>query len=251
MEQLLARNLRKLIEEPLSSPWLPEAPEAFARTICDEMKIAPAPAQFDAVVEGLRGRVMILTGGPGTGKTTTTRAILEAHLRCGRKVLLASPTGRAAKRLAEVTGQAAMTIHRLLEVDPKTFQFKRTQENPLECHLLIVDEVSMVDLFLAHSLIRALPAGLPNSCWWATPTSCPAWAPAMCCTISSPARPSPVVRLTEIFRQAATEHHHHQRAQGESWGDARPAAHPSLAVQRLPVHPAGRCAARGAKDSAT
>ncbi len=96
-------------------------------------------------------------------------------------MLLASPTGRAAKRLSEVTGQAALTIHRLLEVDPKSFQFKRNAEHPLECDLLIVDEVSMVDLHLAFSLMRALPEGRSSS-WWAMPISCPAWAPAMCCT---------------------------------------------------------------------
>ncbi len=75
-------------------------------------------------MEALRSRVLILTGGPGTGKTTTTQAILQAHLRCERKVLLASPTGRAAKRLSEVTGHPAQTIHRLLEVDPNLFHLQ-------------------------------------------------------------------------------------------------------------------------------
>ena len=89
-------------------------------------------------IESDRFTSLILYGPPGTGKTTTTRAILQAHVGCQRNVVLASPTGRAAKRLSEVTGYPAMTIHRLLEVDPTTFQFKRNHENPIECDTLIV-----------------------------------------------------------------------------------------------------------------
>ncbi len=202
LEQSLARGLRRLIDDPLDSPWLPADVDIFVETLSREMGFTLAEKQVQAVCEALRSRVMVLTGGPGTGKTTTTRAILHAHLRCGRKVLLASPTGRASKRLAEVTGCQAQTIHRLLEVDPKTFQFKRNAENPLECDTLIVDEVSMVDLHLAHSLVRALPAGA-QLILVGDADQLPSVGAGNVLRDLIASEQAPVVRLTEVFRQAA------------------------------------------------
>jgi exodeoxyribonuclease V alpha subunit len=99
----------------------------------------------------------ILTGGPGTGKTSTVKAVLRLLQGKGKTALLAAPTGRAAKRLAESTGHEARTIHRLLEVSPgEGFKFQRNQDNPLECDLLIVDECSMVDLMLMNNLLKAV-----------------------------------------------------------------------------------------------
>ena len=105
----------------------------------------------------LTGKVSILTGGPGTGKTSTVKAILRLLNSKGKVALLAAPTGRAAKRLVESTGQEAKTIHRLLEVSPSEgFKFQRNQDNPLECDLLIVDECSMIDLILMNNLLKAV-----------------------------------------------------------------------------------------------
>ncbi|MHB9134736.1 MAG: SF1B family DNA helicase RecD2 [Armatimonadota bacterium] len=202
IEYALARDLRKLIAEPLVDSRLPRDVEGAVNDLCRTMGITPAAQQRQAVVESLRSRVLILTGGPGTGKTTTTRAILQAHLDCGRNVLLASPTGRAAKRLSEVTGSPAQTIHRLLEVDPKSFTFKRNAENPLECDALIIDEVSMVDLHLAFSLVRALPEGA-QLILVGDADQLPSVGAGNVLHDLITSGEVPVVRLTEIFRQAA------------------------------------------------
>ncbi len=116
-----------------------------------------AERQRQAVQMALTSKISILTGGPGTGKTSSVQAILSLLSRKGKTALLAAPTGRAAKRLAESTGWEAKTIHRLLEVDPSQgFKFQRNQDNPLECDLLIVDECSMVDLILMNNLLKAV-----------------------------------------------------------------------------------------------
>jgi exodeoxyribonuclease V alpha subunit len=119
-----------------------------------------APQQRDAIVATFTHRLTILTGGPGTGKTTTVRSILELCQQTARRVLLAAPTGRAAKRLAESTGAPAKTIHRLLEFKPgEGMLFQRNEQNPLECDLLIVDEASMLDLVLTNHLLKAMAPG--------------------------------------------------------------------------------------------
>ncbi len=119
--------------------------------------ITLAERQRQAVQMALSHKVSILTGGPGTGKTSTVKAILSLLRGKGKRALLAAPTGRAAKRLAESTGQEAKTIHRLLEVSPSEgFKFQRNQENPLEGDLVILDECSMVDLILMNSLLKAI-----------------------------------------------------------------------------------------------
>lgn len=120
-----------------------------------------AEQQRQAVQAALTHRVTVLTGGPGTGKTTTVRTILDLCQREQRRVLLAAPTGRAAKRLAETTGAEAKTIHRLLEFKPgEGMAFQRNEENPLEGDLLIVDEASMLDLPLTNHLLKAVPPGM-------------------------------------------------------------------------------------------
>jgi len=118
------------------------------------------PQQMEAVQAALTCRVAVLTGGPGTGKTTTVRSVIRLAEAAGARLALASPTGRAAKRLSEATGRAAKTIHRLLEFKPgEGTIFQRNEENPLEADLVIVDEASMLDLLLTNHLLKAISAG--------------------------------------------------------------------------------------------
>jgi exodeoxyribonuclease V alpha subunit len=135
-------------------------PAAFA-ALQAQNRMALTPKQAEAVEAALRSRVAVLTGGPGTGKTTTVRSIIRLAEAAGARTALASPTGRAAKRLSEATGRAAKTIHRLLEFKPGDggMAFGRNEDNPLEADLVIVDEASMLDLLLTNHLLKAIPAG--------------------------------------------------------------------------------------------
>jgi exodeoxyribonuclease V alpha subunit len=123
--------------------------------------LALAPQQQEAVQTALTHRLTVLTGGPGTGKTTTVRTLLHLCEQARRTVILAAPTGRAAKRLSETTGREAKTLHRLLEFKPaEGMTFQRNEENPLEGDLLIIDEASMLDLLLTNHLLKAIPPGM-------------------------------------------------------------------------------------------
>ena len=121
-----------------------------------------SPSQRDAIRLVIASKVAVITGGPGVGKTSTLDSILRILIAKGVQVALAAPTGRAAKPMTEQTGLEAKTIHRLLEIDPKHGGFSRTEDNPLACDLLVVDETSMVDVPLMNALTRAIPphAGL-------------------------------------------------------------------------------------------
>jgi ATP-dependent exoDNAse (exonuclease V) alpha subunit len=116
-----------------------------------------AGAQREAIALSVKSKVMVITGGPGVGKTTLVNSVVRVFRAKGLKVVLCAPTGRAAKRLSEATGTEATTIHRLLEFDPKTGDFKHNRDNPLEGDVFVVDETSMVDLLLAHKTVRAIP----------------------------------------------------------------------------------------------
>ncbi len=116
-------------------------------------------SQVRAIEEGLRSGFVVITGGPGTGKTTITKAFVNAYEMQGLRVKLAAPTGRAAKRMSELTGREAKTIHRLLEYNPQEDVFYRNQYNPVDADLVIVDEASMLDLLLASSLLKAISNG--------------------------------------------------------------------------------------------
>ena len=121
--------------------------------------------QRDAVVEAVKNGLLIITGGPGTGKTTTINAIIQYFEMEGMDIFLAAPTGRAAKRMTETTGYQASTIHRLLELSgmmddsSAAVHFERNEENPLEADVIIIDEMSMVDISLMHALLRAVQVG--------------------------------------------------------------------------------------------
>ena len=139
--------------------------------------------QRQAVELAAKVGVILLTGGPGTGKTTTVRGIVALFQKMGLNIVLAAPTGRAAKRMSELTGMEAQTVHRLLGMTwneaAHQVTFQKTEKEPLEAEAVIVDEMSMVDVSLFSALLRALrPA--PGWCWWAMRTSCPPWGREMC-----------------------------------------------------------------------
>ncbi|MBW2029562.1 MAG: ATP-dependent RecD-like DNA helicase [Deltaproteobacteria bacterium] len=118
-----------------------------------------AQKQAEAVGKAVAEKVMVITGGPGTGKTTIIRAVIEIYRQLGARIRLAAPTGRASKRMSEATGYPAQTLHRLLEFSPRTWRFERNQERPLKVDVLVVDEVSMIDTVLAYHLLCSLPSG--------------------------------------------------------------------------------------------
>lgn len=122
-----------------------------------KQQLTLAEEQRQAIRQAITAKVLVITGGPGTGKTTLVNGIIRILEKKGRRILLAAPTGRAAKRMTQATGCEAKTLHRLLEFDPKAQGFKRNRDHPLEADLLIVDEASMLDAVLAYSLLKAVP----------------------------------------------------------------------------------------------
>jgi exodeoxyribonuclease V alpha subunit len=158
--------------------------------------------QMQAILTAVGSKVFILTGGPGTGKTTTTLGILRAFRTSGARILLAAPTGRAAKRLSEATGMEAKTIHRLLEVKPPE-GYQRNEENPLEGDVLIVDECSMIDIMLMYSLLRAVPDSM-RLILVGDVDQLPSVGAGNVLRDMIDSGCFPVVRLTRIFRQAQT-----------------------------------------------
>ncbi len=161
-----------------------------------------APSQRAAIAMVLRSKVAVVTGGPGVGKTTLLDAILRIVAAKGTKILLAAPTGRAAKRMAEQTGIEAKTIHRLLETDPKYGGFKRNAENRLNCDLLVIDETSMLDTSLMFALLKAIP---PQAALLLVGDvdQLPSVGPGQVLADVINSGVIAVARLTEVFRQAA------------------------------------------------
>ena len=156
--------------------------------------------QIQAIKQAVDSKVMVLTGGPGTGKTTTTQGIIAALKNMGLKILLAAPTGRASKRMSEATGMEAKTIHRLLEYNPKD-GYKRNEENPLEGDALIVDECSMIDIVLMNNLMKAIPTSMRLVLVGDIDQLPSVGAGNVLRDIIDSER-IPVIRLTRIFRQA-------------------------------------------------
>jgi exodeoxyribonuclease V alpha subunit len=183
-------------------PWPSIDPEKAVPWIEQRTGLVLAESQRSAVALALASKVLVVTGGPGVGKTTLVNAILRILSAKGMRLLLCAPTGRAAKRMNEATGFEAKTIHRLLEVDPRTGGFRRDSQNPLDCDLLVIDETSMVDVLLMHALLKAMPntAALVVV---GDVDQLPSVGPGQVLADMIASGAIPVVRLTEVFRQAA------------------------------------------------
>ena len=183
----------------------PRGLDKLIRSVEKDGGIDYSQEQLQAIREAATSGLLLITGGPGTGKTTILSGILELFGRMQLRPLLAAPTGRAAKRLTEVTGEDASTIHRLLEagIDPATGKmfFARDEDNPLKCDAVIVDEMSMVDVTLLHSLLQAVPQG-KRLILVGDPDQLPPVGPGFPFGDMLRSGELPTVRLTEIFRQA-------------------------------------------------
>ncbi|MGI9488228.1 MAG: SF1B family DNA helicase RecD2 [Geminicoccaceae bacterium] len=199
-EKSIAERLRDLADG--RRPW-PDIDREKALTWVEARTgLTFADSQRRAIGLALSSKVLVITGGPGVGKTTLVNAILQILGRKDVTIALAAPTGRAAKRLAETTGLAAKTIHRLLEVDPLTGGFKRSAENPIESDLLVIDETSMVDVPLMHALLKAVDDA-SALILVGDVDQLPSVGPGQVLADIIGSGAVPVVRLTEVFRQAA------------------------------------------------
>jgi exodeoxyribonuclease V alpha subunit len=195
----VARRLTALQEVPRRL-GVADAARAAA-WVQERLGMAFSATQLSALRGAAAHKLMVITGGPGTGKTTIVKAVLEVFNRLSGRVLLAAPTGRAAKRLSEATGHEARTIHRLLEYNAQKGGFQRDEERPLDCDLLVVDESSMIDILLMHQLLKAVP--LTAACILVGDVNqLPSVGPGNVLGDIIDSGLVPVVRLNEIFRQA-------------------------------------------------
>ncbi len=200
-ERQLAKQLVHLASQPVEAD-LPRV-QRWIERYTQHHGISLSPQQQAAVELAATSRVLILTGGPGCGKTFTTSTIVALMKAMGKTLALAAPTGRAAQRLSELTGHEAKTLHRLLEFDPGTQRFRQDLEHPLAAQAIVVDEASMLDLFLAHALVRALP---PEAQLLLVGDSdqLPSVGPGNVLRDLIASEQIPVIRLAEVFRQAQT-----------------------------------------------
>ena len=199
-ERAIAARIKALRSGALPWPTI-DAAKAI-RWVETKAGITLAASQREAVQLALATKVLVVTGGPGVGKTTLVNAILKILMVKGVNVALAAPTGRAAKRLSESTGCEAKTIHRLLEADPVHGGFRRKEDHPLQCDLLVVDETSMIDVPLMHVLLKAVP-NQAALILVGDVDQLPSVGPGQVLADVIGSAAVPVVRLTEVFRQAA------------------------------------------------
>ena len=200
-ERRIAEALQELAQG--APPWGTINAERAIDWVEQRLGLQLATSQQAAVELALASKVLVITGGPGVGKTTLINAILRILAAKKLRIQLCAPTGRAAKRMAEATGLEAKTIHRLLEFDPAAYGFRRNAELPLECDLLVVDETSMVDVPLMASLLAAIP---PEAALLLVGDvdQLPSVGPGQVLADVIASGALPVARLTEVFRQAAS-----------------------------------------------
>ncbi len=197
----LAEQLRRLLVGPPPPRPLDIDPDRALAWLGKRQGIELAAQQSEAIRQSLKSQLLVITGGPGTGKTTLVRGLVSILTKKGLKIALAAPTGRAAKRLSEATGAEASTLHRLLEFDPRLRAFQRGPDLPLDAEVTIVDEASMIDAQLAWSLARALPPR-GRLILVGDVDQLPSVGPGSVLGDLIRSEVVDVVRLTEIFRQA-------------------------------------------------
>jgi exodeoxyribonuclease V alpha subunit len=215
-QEEVARAIHRLAEFPCGPPDI-DLGQAIAATEKD-LGFMFSALQKQAIRQSFEKKILVITGGPGTGKTTIIRAVVDIFQKWGRDVLLAAPTGRAAKRLSETTGRDARTIHRVLEFKPKQGTFKRNERNTLRGEALIVDEVSMIDLPLMYHLLKAVPAPM-RLILVGDKDQLPSVGPGALLQDIIASGTVDVVRLDEIFRQEKESYivlNAHRINQGES-----------------------------------
>ena len=198
-EKSLAARLKTLVNAPQAIRKID--PEKAIQWVQEKLSITLADKQIEAVQRAAENKVMIITGGPGTGKTTIINAILKIFSAIKTKIMLAAPTGRAAKRMSETTGHEAKTIHRLLEYNMRKGGFQKDEESPLDCDLLIIDEASMIDTLLMHHLLKAIPVRA-TFVMVGDVNQLPSVGAGNVLMDIIDSGISPVVHLNEIFRQA-------------------------------------------------
>ncbi|MEB3338027.1 MAG: ATP-dependent RecD-like DNA helicase [Leptolyngbyaceae bacterium] len=198
-EQTLAERLQQLLCRKVSVD-LPRV-QKWIDTFVQKTGLELSEQQRQAVEMAATQRVLVLTGGPGCGKTFTTRTIVALWKAMGKSIALASPTGRAAQRLSEMARQEAKTLHRLLDFDPKTVGFRRDHQNPIPAQAIVIDEASMLDLFLANSLVKAVALDA-QLLLVGDVDQLPSVGPGNILRDLIASEQVPVVRLTQVFRQA-------------------------------------------------
>ncbi|MBD3883373.1 ATP-dependent RecD-like DNA helicase [Phormidium tenue FACHB-886] len=198
-EYKLAERLRYLLSETVEVDL--ERVRRWIDRFTEKTGLQLSEQQRQAVEMSVQHRVLVLTGGPGTGKTFCTRTIVALWKAMGKSIALASPTGRAAQRLSEMTGQPARTVHRLLEFDPSNMKFKRDSDSPIPAQAIVLDEASMLDLFLANSLVKAVPLDA-QLLLVGDIDQLPSVGPGNVLADLLTSGKVPIVRLTQVFRQA-------------------------------------------------
>ena len=196
----LAHRIKAFFSVPVSRLALKD--EEIKKVVHRKLAVLLSQEQWHALQTTFSSKLSVVTGGPGTGKTTLIQAILAVFERAERKVRLCAPTGRAAKRLSEVTGTRTETIHRMLSYDFKTGNFQKNEQNPLNTDLVIADEASMIDLFLMYHLMKAIPAAA-TLILVGDINQLPAVGPGNVLRDLIHSGQTPTVYLTEIFRQAS------------------------------------------------
>jgi len=196
-----AKNLCRILSSPFNGQYA--APDVVIPWVQQELGISFAGQQTEALKTALSSQVMVITGGPGTGKTTLIKAIIKIRSARGFRIMLAAPTGRAAKRMTEATGHEAKTIHRMLEYTGSSMtggDFMKNETNTLDCDLLVVDEASMIDQILFHHLLKAIPKDA-SVVFVGDVDQLPSVGPGNVLKDIIDSGVCPVVHLKEIFRQ--------------------------------------------------